>query len=188
MFLLGLAYLICLIGIPVTLVGFLIQTARKRPNNKVWGAILIGLVVVFVVCFLVTPSSDSSDSETDTAGEETEFPSAPIPSTTASTEPAQATTASTEATHVQTEAEKFAEENGLSVELAESIEAALAESAHGYKLSQIYEWKQIDDYAYGQRYTGWMSMEYVWVFYVNGDKLESIRQQSGLDFIWSAES
>ena len=88
---------------------------------------------------------------------------------------------------VLTEAEKFAKENGISVALAEDIEQALAQSEHSYDLSQVYKWTQIEDYAYGQRYTGWMDMEYMWVFYVNGDKLESIRQQKGLTFIYQAD-
>jgi len=61
--LLGLAEFSCLIGIPVTLVGFLIQAARKRPNKKIWGGVCIGFLAVFVVCVIATPTSPSDDSE-----------------------------------------------------------------------------------------------------------------------------
>lgn len=85
-----------------------------------------------------------------------------------------------------TEAEEFAQDNGVSLALAQDIEYALAQSEHAYKLRQVYEWKQIDDWAEGQRYTGWMDMEHIWVFYVKDDKVESIRQQKGLEFIYQA--
>lgn len=94
------------------------------------------------------------------------------------------TSLETQSTEQESEAEKFAKANDISVALAENIEQALAESVHSYSLSRIYEWKQIDDWSDGERYTGYMDMEYVWVFYVKGDSLESIKQQKGLSEIW----
>lgn len=89
-----------------------------------------------------------------------------------------------------TDAEKFAQENGISVELAQDIENALSQTDVPPSLNILNEWKQIDDYAEGQRYTGNIysnaqNRYYYMVFYVKDDKVESIRdQQNGLEFIY----
>lgn len=36
MLLLGLTEFVCMIGVPITLIGFLIQLFRKKANKKVW--------------------------------------------------------------------------------------------------------------------------------------------------------
>lgn len=151
--LIGMLLFISLVGIIVTLVGFLIQLAKKKPSKKSWGITMACFLMLFSISFIFLPN----DSEVTTEVKE------------------------------KTEAEKFAKDNDISVELAESIEQALSQSEHSYTLSQVYNWEQIDDYAYGQRYTGWMNMEYVWVFYVKDDRLDSIRQQKGLSVIYQAE-
>lgn len=90
-----------------------------------------------------------------------------------------------------TDAEKFAEENGISVELAQSIEDALSQTTVPPSLNKLNEWEQIEDYALGQRYTGWVysnSQEryYYMVFYVRGNEVESIRdQQNGGDYLYN---
>lgn len=92
-----------------------------------------------------------------------------------------------------TDAEKFAEENGISVELAQSIEYALSQTTVPPSLNKLNEWKQTEDYAEGQRYTGWVysnSQEryYYMVFYVQGDTVVSIRdQQNGLEYLYQSE-
>lgn len=89
-----------------------------------------------------------------------------------------------------TDAEKFAQENGISVELAQDIENALSQTDVPPSLNILNEWKQIDDYAEGQRYTGNIysnaqNRYYYMVFYVKDDKIESIRdQQNGLEFLY----
>lgn len=89
-----------------------------------------------------------------------------------------------------TDAEKFAQENDISVELAQDIENALSQTDVPPSLNILNEWKQIDDYAEGQRYTGNIysnaqNRYYYMVFYVKDDKVESIRdQQNGLEFIY----
>lgn len=89
-----------------------------------------------------------------------------------------------------TDAEKFAQENGISVKLAQDIENALSQTDVPPSLNILNEWKQIDDYAEGQRYTGNIysnaqNRYYYMVFYVKDDKVESIRdQQNGLEFIY----
>lgn len=93
----------------------------------------------------------------------------------------------------QTDVEKFAEKNGISVELAQSIEDALSQTAVPPSLNKLNDWEQSEDYAEGQRYTGWVysnSQEryYYMVFYVQGDKVVSIRdQQNGLEYLYQSE-
>lgn len=89
-----------------------------------------------------------------------------------------------------TDAEKFAEKNEISVELAQSIEDALSQTTVPPSLNKLNDWEQSEDYAEGQRYTGWVysnSQEryYYMVFYVQGDKVVSIRdQQNGLEYLY----
>lgn len=94
----------------------------------------------------------------------------------------------------KTDAEKFAEENGISVELAQSIEDALSQTDVPPSLNKLNDWEQIEDYADGQRYTGWIYSNvqdkyYYMTFYVNGDTVESIRdQQNGLGYLYQIEN
>lgn len=90
----------------------------------------------------------------------------------------------TSETETKTDTEKFAENNGVSVEFAESIETVLAgmeltdKSRVGvfhYELSDVYNWKQIEDWAEGQRYSAWMAQEHIFYFYVKDDRIVSVR-------------
>lgn len=91
-------------------------------------------------------------------------------------------------TETKTETEKFAENNDVSVELAESIETVLAgidltdKSRVGifqYGLSDVYNWKQIEDWAEGQRYSAWMAQEHTFYFYVKDDIVVGVRDGHG---------
>lgn len=90
----------------------------------------------------------------------------------------------------KTDAEKFAEENSISVDLAQDIENALSQTDAPPSLNKLNEWKQIEDYADGQRYTGWIYSNvqekyYYMVFYVKDDTVESIRdQKNGLEYLY----
>lgn len=94
----------------------------------------------------------------------------------------------------KTDAEKFAEENSISVELAESIENALSQTDVPSSLNKLNDWKQIEDYAEGQRYTGWVystaqDKYYYMVFYVSGGTVEGIRdQKNGLEYLYQNEN
>ena len=94
----------------------------------------------------------------------------------------------------KTDAEKFAEEKSISVELAQSVEDALSQTDVPPSLNKLNDWKQIDDYAYGQRYTGWVYSNvqeryYYMVFYVQDDVVVSIRdQKNGLEFLYQTEN
>lgn len=89
-----------------------------------------------------------------------------------------------------TDAEKFAQDNGISVELAQDIENALSQTDVPPSLNKLNEWKQIEDYADGQRYTGWIYSNvqekyYYMMFYVKDDTVESIRdQKNGLEYLY----
>lgn len=179
---------ISMIGFPLSLIGFFIQLARKKPSKTVWGIIAICFVVVFVVCMFLTPSSnDVSAPETEKVTEsEKQEPKTEI----TESEPAQS-----QEQVEQTEAEKFAKKNNISVGLAESLESALAgmeltdKSRVGvfhYNLSHVYDWTQIEDWAYGERYSVYMDMEHVWYIYVKDDTVVGIRDGSG-NILYSAE-
>ena len=94
----------------------------------------------------------------------------------------------------KTDAEKFAEKNSISVELAQDIENALSQTDVPPSLNKLNEWKQIEDYADGQRYTGWIYSNvqekyYYMVFYVKDDTVESIRdQKNGLEYLYQNEN
>lgn len=95
-----------------------------------------------------------------------------------------------EKTQELTDAEKFAQDNGISVELAQDIENALSQTDVPPSLNKLNEWKQIEDYTDGQRYTGWIYSNvqekyYYMVFYVKDDTVESIRdQKNGLEYLY----
>lgn len=189
---LGIAEFVCLIGIPVTLIGFLAQLVRKKANKKMWGITLICFLAVFVVCVALTPTPEQKEDNegiaTTTEPKENDTTTEPVideSSTIVSeSEPTEEPQHETE----KTEAEKFAESNDVSVSLAESLESALVgmeltdKSRVGvfhYDLSHVYEWKQIEDWAYGQRYSAYMDMEHVWYIYVKDDVVVGVRDGHG---------
>lgn len=83
----------------------------------------------------------------------------------------------------QTTAEAFAEENGISVELAEDLEDVLSKTKldGGVKhhLSSVKGWKQIDNWANGERYGAQLDLKNVYFFYVKDNKIVGIRDDSG---------
>ena len=186
MIFLGIAEFVCLIGIPVALIGFLVQLVRKKPNKKTWGITLICFLAVFVVCIAITPTPETTEENNevmDTASERKEEPDEDV-AVTPEPEPTEESQLKTE----KTEAEKFAENNGISVSLAESLESVLVgmeltdKSRVGifhYDLSNVYEWKQIEDWANGQRYSAYMDLEHVWYIYVKDDVVVGVRDGNG---------
>lgn len=190
MVLLGIAEFVCLIGIPVTLVGFLVQFARKKANKKAWGITLICFLVVFVVCFILTPTSEEDNKDVAVTTDESSAVTSEQGSTEGESEKVVSEQWADEESQNQekTEAEKFAESNDVSVSLAESLESVLADmeltdksrvGVFHYNLSQVYEWKQIEDWADGQRYSAYMDMEHVWYIYVKNNIVVGIRDGNG---------
>lgn len=96
----------------------------------------------------------------------------------------------TSSTASLTDAERFAEKNDVSIELAESLELALQKVSYGrrneYSLAQMYNFEKRDDWAFGQRYKVWADMEYVWIIYTKDDTVVSIRD-SRMDFIYDTD-
>lgn len=92
------------------------------------------------------------------------------------------------------EAELFANDNNISTTLAESVEDALAQCEAPDSLKSLKDWKQIGDYADGQRYTAWSYSNkneryYDMTFYVKDDVVTSIRDQdNGLEFLYNSEN
>lgn len=181
---------ISMIGFPISLIGFFIQLVRRKPSKTVWGIIAICFVAVFVVCMFLMPSSDEGSAPEITEITESEKQEPETETTESESEPTQP-----QEPVEQTEAEKFAEKNDVSVELAESLESVLAgmeltdKSRVGvfhYNLSHVYDWTQIEDWAYGERYSAYMDMEHVWYIYVKDDTVVGVRDGSG-NIFYSAE-
>ena len=91
------------------------------------------------------------------------------------------------------EVEIFARDNNVSTTLAESIENALSQCEAPDSLKYLKDWKQIEDYAEGQRYTTWSYSNknekyYNMTFYVKDDVVVSIRDRdNGLEFLYNSE-
>lgn len=87
--------------------------------------------------------------------------------------------------------ETFAEEHDISVELAESMDKALAEvtaehmTTSQYSLKNIdkYSFKQEDDWANGRRFYGYLDGQYQIHFYCEDEEVTSIRSSNG-EFVY----
>lgn len=85
-------------------------------------------------------------------------------------------------TTVEMDAANFAEDNGISVGLAESVQDALAhtDNAKRYSLNDLSGWEQIEGWSEGNRYAAYIHDEDYWAFYVKDDKCVTIRSKSGI--------
>lgn len=83
-------------------------------------------------------------------------------------------------TTVEMDAANFAEDNGISVGLAESVQDALAHTDTEYSLNDLSGWEQIEGWAEGNRYAACIHDEDYWAFYVKDDKCVTIRCKSGV--------
>lgn len=171
--LLGLAILVSMIGIPVTLIGFLIQVFRKKASKKAWCFALLVFLFIMVMCFVVSPVSEVQDVEEPTTQEQTSEPSTQEKPTEVKE---------------KTDVEKFADKNDVSIELAESLENVLVGmkltdttrvGVFHYDITDVYEWRQVEDWANGERYSAYMAMEHVWYIYVTGDEVVGVRDGYG---------
>lgn len=164
---------------PVALIITIVQAIRKKSYKK-WLVIFGVCCVCFAVCLLVDidnvsptiPTDDkqpiSSESEVENTSEiQTEEPTTSFPSK-----------------KELSEVEQFAEDNDISVELAQSMEYVLGEI--DYSLSQAYNLEQTDDWAYGRRFKVWIDMEHICFFYCQDEEVVSLRSSNG-DFVWQAE-
>ncbi len=174
--------LLCLAGVAVSIVVCIIQTIRKKKSKTAWGLAAICMTVGFIVCIILTPSSPPKK-----VPESTVAPEVSVPEEKSTEQPTSEPTPEVE----KTEAEKFAEANGVSVELAESLETVLTgmeltdKSRVGvfhYDLSDVYDWEQVEDWAEGQRYSAWMAQEHIFYFYVKENAVVGVRDANGSVF------
>lgn len=91
---------------------------------------------------------------------------------------------------VSEEVKRFAEENGISVELAQSVQDVLLETDIPDSLNILNGWEQTEDYAYGQRYIAQsyslsQDKHFYVMFYVQDDEVVSVRdRKNGLEELW----
>ena len=90
--------------------------------------------------------------------------------------------------------EQFADSKGISVELARSMDECLGEVTAKYMSTSKYSlenistrsFKQVGDWAYGERYYGYLDDQYIIYFYCEGDEVVSIRTSNG-DFVYKKD-
>lgn len=212
----ALLVLVSMIGLPISIVGFIIQLARKKPSKNKWGISTVCFSGLFVACTIFLGSSESENMETNNVAESAISTYSEIQSSIETEENDNTEENVTESAqtsdheqHEETDAEKktqseeskksdaerFADENNVSVKLAESLESALEgmeltdKSRVGvfhYDLSDVYDWSPEENWANGKRYSAWMDMEHVWYIYVTDDTVVGIRDGSG-NIYYSAE-
>jgi len=89
---------------------------------------------------------------------------------------------------------KFAEENNISIKLAESVKEILLETDIPDSLNMLNGWEQVEDYAYGQRYIAESvslsnKKQFYLIFYVQDDEVISVRdRKNNLEYIWKKEN
>lgn len=170
--------------IPVALVITVVQAIRKKAWKK-W----LAVCGVGVICFALCLVFDWDTEYTTPPTQETEIQQA------ASEEPVVETQEESEipteeVKEVSEEVKKFAEEHGISVELAQSVQDVLLETDIPDSLNVLNGWEQTDDYAYGQRYIAQtyslaQDKHFYLMFYVQDDEVVSVRdRKNGLEEIW----
>lgn len=200
MWILGLIELVCMVGIPVTLIGFIIQAIRKKPNKKAWGLTCVAFLLALIVCVAVTPTDSfeegvqdamTSKTQTPAPSDKPEVTATPVPTEEPTVTP-EPTTTPTPEPEVNAAAKKFAKKRKISQALAQSVENALGATQWQYGLDDVITWEQTEDWAQGQRYNatvkqmhgeGWLDAEkHYFTFYVTDDEVVSIRE--GLDYVY----
>ena len=196
MLLFGLAEFTCLVVIVVSLLGIIIKGIKKSSGKKKLGLAALIALVVLIILVANTPDSvkESSrekkeqkqqmqlqeDSNTEDKKDETV--------TSDENDNVPETTVDEPSVEEKTETEKFAERYGVSVTLAENIDEVLSgmeltdKSRVGvfhYTIADVKSWKKLDDWAEGERYSGYMAEEHVWYFYIKDDALVGVRDGNG---------
>lgn len=169
---------------PVFLVIMVIQGVRKKKVKK-WAIAFCSCILCFVLCILIdggniepTVHDKVQNQETHEETQESEKESETVESVSQ---------------EVSEEVKKFAEENGISIKLANSVEKVLFETDIPDSLNILNGWEQIEDYAYGQRYIAQsfsiVQERYFYVtFYVQNDEVVSVRdRKNGLEVLWGSE-
>ena len=193
MFFLGLTEFICLIGLAVSLIGFIVNAIKKRIKRK-WGFTFFAFFVILVVCIAITPDSvknrDTEDNGVQQAVQETESKdNSQEKKVVENIETKIDGIKEPESTTVEkSEVELFADKYGVSVQLAESIDLVLSGmkltdksrvGVFNYTIADVKSWKKLDDWAEGERYSGYMAEEHIWYFYIKDDTIVGVRDGNG---------
>lgn len=168
--------------IPVSVIAIIIQAIRKKSLKK-WLAALGAGVICFGSCLALSWDTEYTAPPT----QETEIQQVE------SEEPVEETQEETEipVAEVNEDVKNFAEEHGISVKLAQSVQDVLLETDIPDSLNVLNGWEQTDDYAYGQRYIAQtyslaQDKHFYLMFYVQDDEVVSVRdRKNGLEEIWS---
>lgn len=186
----------CAIATPILLIIFIIKAIRKKPKKWIGLSALFcvaGILLFSVVGGLTMTDEQRAELESRKA-EETVAPAESTQEPVSESEEKQESTQEPPE-ETKTQAEQFAEDNDIPVALAESLETVLAgidltdKSRVGifqYGLSDITNWKQIEDWAEGQRYSAYMAQEHVFYFYVKDDTVVGVRD-SHVNVFYTAE-
>lgn len=165
---------------PVFLVIMVIQAIRKKKVKK-W-AIACGVCLLcFVFCLVIDGGNIEPVAPKTVESEEKQEETK---------EPLVESEESEIVEEVSEEVKNFAEENGISIELAQSVEKVLLETDLPDSLNILNGWEQTEDYAYGQRYIAQSYSlaqdEYFYVmFYVQDDEVVSVKdRENNLEEIW----
>lgn len=169
---------------PVFLVIMVIQAIRKKKVKK-WAIALGVCLLCFVFCLVIDGGNiEPAAPKTVESEEKQEETKEPVVESEEESEIVE---------EVSEEVKNFAEENGISFELAQSVEKVLLETDIPDSLNILNGWEQTEDYAYGQRYIAQSYSlaqdKYFYVmFYVQDDEVVSVRdRKNNLEVLWSSE-
>lgn len=137
---------------------------NKPPVYKRWWFILIA---VLIVSSYLTSSDDSSSGSTSSGSKVDDRVSSKINSSI-STDVNSASDVAVD------DAEAFAKENGISVELAVALDKIVKDTEIASSVKEIVNWKQTDDWANGERYNARIDGLYIQVSTI-GDEVYCIK-------------
>lgn len=180
---------VAFLGILPAFIGFIIQSIRKKPNKKRWGIAALCCLILFIV--IPMPNSKRPNNEVSKNTTKVKVEKKVVKETKPSAKKVKRKKPKKE----QSEVEKFAKDNNISVTLAKDLKKVLGEmeltdksrvGTFHYELSDVYEWERIEDWAEGRRYSGWMDMEHIFYYYVKDDRIVSVRTSDG-SFLYQVE-
>ncbi len=170
--------------IPVSVIIIIIQAIRRKPLKK-WLAVCGAGVICFALCLALDWDTEYTTPPT----QETEIQQAESEEPVVETQE-ESEIPTEEVKEISEEVKKFAEENGISVELAQSVQDVLLETDIPDSLNILNGWEQTEDYAYGQRYIAQsyslaQDKHFYVMFYVQDDEVVSVRdRKNGLEELW----
>ena len=192
MLLFGLAEFVCLVIIAGSVIGIILKSIKKKSGRRKFAAAALIALVGLIILVANTPESVKESSR-----EKKELQQAQMQNDSIKEDKHEEVTSSSETIEPtaidptiveKNETEKFAEKYDVSIGLAESIDEVLSgmkltdKSRVGvfhYTISDVKSWKKLDDWAEGERYSGYMAEEHIWYFYIKDDLLVGVRDGNG---------